>query len=83
MIEYYARNITPRKFQIAKFEDGSKEPAEIYTVTENVSNNWFHCDCMGFKRNQSQEHKHIIMAIALAEEGCNFFTEDLKGSKVF
>jgi hypothetical protein len=83
MTEYFIRNITPRKFQIAKFTDGSKEPTEIYNVTENLANNYFHCDCMGFRRAPSQEHKHVIMAIALAEEGCNHFDENLKGYKAF
>ena len=80
--EYFVRNLTPRKFQIAKFEDGSKEPTDIYTVTEHPSNDWMHCNCMGFRRSQSQEHKHIIMASLLAEEGLNYFDDNMKGETV-
>jgi hypothetical protein len=81
MTDYFVRNLTPRKYQIAKFEDG-KEPTEIYTVTENTSNDYFHCDCQGFRRNQSQEHKHIRMAMLLSELGFNHFDEDVNGEKV-
>jgi len=83
MIEYFVRNLTPRTFQIAKFED-TDEPTEIYKVTENLSTNWFHCDCMGFRRNQSQDHKHILMAMWHQEKGFNYFSgEKLEGSTVF
>lgn len=81
MVDYFIRQVTPRKYQIAKFED-TKEPTDLYYVTETKTNGWFHCDCQGFRRNQSQEHKHIVMAIMLSDYGFNHFDEEFNGNKL-
>lgn len=82
MTEYFVRQLTPRTYQIAKFED-SKEPTEIYKVTETSTNDYFHCDCMGFRRSPSQEHKHVVMAMLNSELKYNYFDGQINGSKVF
>ncbi len=82
MTDYFIRHLTPRVTQIAKFED-SKEPEAIYKVTENTANNYYHCDCPGFRRNQAQDHKHILMTIMHDEYGFNYMDEELNGQVIF
>lgn len=84
MTEYFVRNLTPRSWQIAKFEDGSKEPSEIYKVTDYPSQDRMHCDCLGFRRATDEyTHKHIVMVLGNIESGYNYFDENFVGKKVF
>lgn len=80
-MDYFIRKLNNKVYQIAKFEE-TKEPTELYTVTENLSNGYFHCNCMGFRRNQSQDHKHVIMAMYHKEHGYNHFSDSLDGKKL-
>ena len=80
-MEYFIRQLDNKHYQIAKFEE-TKEPTEIYTVTENLSNGYFHCDCFGFRRNQTQDHKHVIMAMYNKKHGYNYFDENGTGKQL-
>lgn len=80
MLQYLVRQLDNKHFQIAKFEDSSL-PTETYEITKTLSNGWYHCNCMGFRRNQSQDHKHIVMCQAFEDNGTNLFDGEFNGDK--
>lgn len=80
-MEYFIRQLSNKKWQIAKF-DSTKEPTDIYFVEKVLKNEYYSCSCMGFRRNQTQDHKHIGMVMYLEQHEYNHFTEEGIGSKV-
>ena len=80
-MEYFIRRLDNKHCEVAKFESG-KEPVEVYTLTENLSNGYIHCSCLGFRKNPSQDHKHVIMQLYFVEHGYNHFSDNLVGEKI-
>ena len=54
--DYTVRRLSNNLHEIASFE-GHKHPENLYRVRRG-RDSW-HCDCMGYRNNPDQNHKHI------------------------